>query len=129
MLAVVVALATHAAMYGPQAVQVGSATCAELVSSCALVQFGANARTATVATDPGSQNNPSLTRIENAINTGLAADLRQNLGGPFLQDIRFKLVRITLPGPVQEAVTKAQAAFAAVSVTTYAPGNNVVVGP
>jgi hypothetical protein len=154
-------------------IQVGSATCAELVSSCALVQFGANGAAAASASAAGgapAQTNASLTRIEDGINAGLAADLARNLGGPFLQEIRFKLVRVTLPGPVQDAVTKAQAAFAAVSeaqarvaqaqadaeankrrqdgynacpacaqidmikalppgVTTYAPGNDVVVGP
>jgi hypothetical protein len=94
--------------------QISTATCAELVSSCALVQLGANGQAAVPGAVP-TQNNASITRIEDGINAGLAADLDKNLGGPFLQDIRFKLVRVTLPGPVQDAVTKAQAAFAAVS--------------
>jgi hypothetical protein len=98
--------------------QLSTATCAELVSSCALVQFGANgavpASTPTVAA-AGAQNNANISKIEAALNETLAKDIERNLGGPFLQNIRFNLVRVTLPGPVQEAVTKAQAAFAAVS--------------
>jgi hypothetical protein len=98
--------------------QISTASCAELVSSCALVQFGANPNGQAVAAAvaaPAGQNNASISRIENAINDSLVADLARNLGGPFLQNIKFNLVRVTLPGPVQEAVTKAQAAFAAVS--------------
>jgi hypothetical protein len=95
--------------------QLGTASCAELVSSCALVQFGANGTQAPPAGTNGGQNNANISRIESAINTSLAGDIERNLGGPFLQNIRFNLVRVSLPGPVQEAVTKAQAAFAAVS--------------
>lgn len=94
--------------------QLSTATCAELVSSCALVKFGATpAGTPPDAT--GAQNNANISKIEAALNETLARDIERNLGGPFLQNIRFNLVRVTLPGPVQEAVTKAQAAFAAVS--------------
>ncbi|GIJ46775.1 hypothetical protein Val02_36610 [Virgisporangium aliadipatigenens] len=85
---------------------IGTATCAELVSSCALLQNS--------AANPEGQN-ATVSRIESAINAGLGADIERNLGGPFLQGIRFNLVRVTLPGPVQEAVTKAQAAYAGVS--------------
>lgn len=37
------------------------------------------------------------------------------LGGPYVTDLRFNLVRITLPDNVQKAVNDAQAAFAKVS--------------
>jgi hypothetical protein len=95
--------------------QVSTVTCAELVSSCALVQLGANGATPAPATQAGTQNNANISKIESAINSSLVGDIERNLGGPFLQNIRFNLVRVTLPGPVQESVTKAQAAFAAVS--------------
>lgn len=89
-------------------VQMDKVTCAELVSSCALVQ-----NTSTPITDRSESN--SITKVEQAINENLPRDLKQNLGGDFFQGIKFNLVRVTLPGPVQEAVTKAQAAFAGVS--------------
>lgn len=96
--------------------QLSTVSCAELVSSCALVQFGASGTTPpTTVPTAGNDNNANISKIEAALNTSLAADIERNLGGPFLQGIKFNLVRVTLPGPVQEAVTKAQAAFAAVS--------------
>jgi hypothetical protein len=99
--------------------QLSTVSCAELVSSCALVQFGANGAAAPTTTPTAAvgagQNNANISKIESALNESLAHDIERNLGGPFLQGIKFNLVRVTLPGPVQEAVTKAQAAFAAVS--------------
>jgi regulator of protease activity HflC (stomatin/prohibitin superfamily) len=133
-------------------IQLNQVTCAELVSSCALVQNGAGGGPAggPIVQTPG-QNNTNIAKIEQAIDDNLPQDLAKNLGGNFLQDIKFNLVRVTLPAPVQDAVTKAQAAFAAISeaqgydacpacaqidmikalppgVTTYAPGAGVAVG-
>jgi hypothetical protein len=53
--------------------------------------------------------------VQQAINDSLPHDLRANLGGDFFQNIKFNLVRVTLPSSVQDAVNKAQTAFAAVS--------------
>lgn len=99
-------------------IQVNNFRCAELVSSCALVQNGTNptstpASTATTAN--GQQNNSNIARVQSAINDTLPGDLKSNLGGDFFQNIKFNLVRVTLPTAVQDAVNKAQAAFAAVS--------------
>lgn len=98
--------------------QINSFRCAELVSSCALVQNSSNAQQAAVT--PGQQvkaqsNNANIAKVQNAINTSLAQDLRQTLGGDFITDIHFNLVRITLPENVQHAVDEAQAAFAQVT--------------
>lgn len=57
----------------------------------------------------------NLGRIQDSINTSLAADLQSTLGGPFITDVRFNLVRIALPTEVQSAINRAQAAFAAVT--------------
>jgi hypothetical protein len=100
-------------------IQINNFRCAELVSSCALVQNGAvgslqpPAATATAA--DGVQNNSNIARVQQSINDSLPGDLRANLGGDFFQHIMFNLVRVTLPGSVQDAVNKAQTAFAAVS--------------
>jgi hypothetical protein len=96
--------------------QVNSFRCAELVSSCALVQNAS----APAPAKPGSglqaqSNNANIAKVQNAINTSLAADLESTLGGRFVTDIHFNLVRVTLPGRVQDAVDRAQAAFAQVS--------------
>jgi regulator of protease activity HflC (stomatin/prohibitin superfamily) len=92
-------------------IQINQFGCAELVSSCSLVQNGPAGQPVT----NGGQNNTAIAKVEQAINTSLPQDLERNLGGSFFEGIKFNLVRVTLPGPVQEAVTKAQAAFAAVS--------------
>jgi regulator of protease activity HflC (stomatin/prohibitin superfamily) len=93
--------------------QVNSFRCAELVSSCALVQnnSGGSQQTSLKA----QSNNANIAKVQNAINTSLAQDLRQTLGADFLTGIHFNLARVTLPASVQQAVDSAQAAFAAVS--------------
>jgi hypothetical protein len=96
--------------------QVNSFRCAELVSSCALVQ---NASAPTQQRQKSGvqaeSNNANIAKVQNAINTSLAADLESTLGGKFVINIHFNLVRVTLPEKVQDAVDRAQAAFAQVS--------------
>ncbi|MFF5258724.1 SPFH domain-containing protein [Actinomadura viridis] len=92
--------------------QINSFRCAELVSSCALVQ---NASSQTRQGAQAQSNNANIAKVQTAINTSLAADLRSTLGGNFLTNIRFNLVKVALPDRVQEAVDRAQAAFAQVS--------------
>jgi regulator of protease activity HflC (stomatin/prohibitin superfamily) len=92
--------------------QINNFRCAELVSSCALVQNTSTQQS------PGLQvqaNNANITKVQTAINTSLVQDLQETLGGAFFNDIRFNLVRVTLPDNVQQAVNRAQAAFAQIS--------------
>lgn len=97
-------------------VQINSFRCAELVSSCALVQNGATSKPApTGATANGQANNTNIAKVQQAINDSLRADLRDTLGGDFFQNLKFNMVRVTLPTSVQDAVNKAQAAFAQVT--------------
>lgn len=91
--------------------QVGDFRCAELVSSCALVQNTANAAA------PAGNNNSNIAKVQDAINSSMAADLKNTLGDDFLTNIHFNLVKVTLPPNVQDAVNKAQAAYAKVSET------------
>lgn len=102
--------------------QVNNFPCAELVSSCALVQnsslsLGGSPATAPTAINKsaGRRNNVNIQQIQTAINSSLQTDLNSTLGGNYLINIRFNLVRITLPQNVQDAVNSAQAAFAKVS--------------
>lgn len=100
-------------------IQVNSFRCAELVSSCALVQNGAqngqNVVTSPVAGTGGQQNNTNIAKVQDAVNSSLPSDLKEMLGGDFFEGIKFNLARVTLPQTVQDAVNKAQAAYAAVS--------------
>src|SRR3954452_24951694 len=92
--------------------QVNSFRCSELVSSCALVQ---NSSLQSGSKTAVQSNNGNIAKVQNAINTSLVDDLKQTLGAAFLTDIHFNLSRVTLPKNVQEAVDRAQAAFANVS--------------
>ena len=93
--------------------QINSFGCAELVSSCALVQNRGSQQK--VSANGGKSNNGNIAQVQQSINTSLEQDLKQTLGGDYLVNIRFNLVRITLPVEVQDAVDKAQAAFAQVT--------------
>ncbi|MBC6458680.1 SPFH domain-containing protein [Actinomadura sp. HBU206391] len=96
--------------------QINSFRCAELVSSCALVQNTSAPRQTTQKSGLQAQsNNANIAKVQNAINTSLAVDLESTLGGKFVTNIHFNLVRVTLPDKVQESVDRAQAAFAQVS--------------
>jgi len=98
--------------------QVADFRCAQLVSSCALVQNSPTQPTLpTPVPAPGKTgaNNTNIAQIQNAINSSLLDDLKATLGGDFLTGIRFNLVKVTLPEEVQAAVNQAQAQFAKVS--------------
>ena len=98
-------------------IQISSFRCAELVSSCALVQNGAQRAPATPGNPDaaGQANNTNIAKVQEAVNSSLPKDLAEMLGGEFFEGIKFNLARVTLPATVQEAVNKAQAAYAAVS--------------
>jgi regulator of protease activity HflC (stomatin/prohibitin superfamily) len=93
--------------------QIGSFRCAQLVSSCALVQNNGNA--AAVVTSAIGQNNTNIAAVQEAVRKGLASDINATLGGTFLEGFQVNLVKVTLPDNVQKAVNDAQAAFAAVT--------------
>ncbi|GMA86617.1 hypothetical protein GCM10025868_18670 [Angustibacter aerolatus] len=100
--------------------EIGTFQCARLQASCALVQSGQNASAtgtaaAARAVTAAGQSTVNIRKIQDAINTSLAADLTTTLGGPFFTGVQFNLVKITLPTKVQDAINSAQAAFAAVS--------------
>ncbi|GAA3820557.1 hypothetical protein GCM10022226_46160 [Sphaerisporangium flaviroseum] len=92
--------------------QIGVFRCAELVSSCAFVENGAAQKAVRLSPQ---DNNATLTKVQNAVNSTLDRDLREMLGANFLTDLRFNLVKVTLPAQVQSSVDKAQAAFAGVA--------------
>lgn len=92
--------------------QIGNTRCADLVSSCALVQNNSGTNPATGAIPVGNVN---IAKIQDAINATLATDIKNTLGGDYLIGIQFSINKVTLPANVQTAVDQAQSAFAAVS--------------
>ncbi len=85
--------------------------CAELVSSCALVQ-NSSGKTGFAATKEGEAN---VQQVENNINEHLNSDLESTLGKKYFQNVQFRLSKVELPLKIQEAIDGAQAAFARVS--------------
>jgi regulator of protease activity HflC (stomatin/prohibitin superfamily) len=93
---------------------IGGVSCAELVSSCALVQNTGSQRAAAKALN-NTNNQSNIARIQEVVQEGLAADLRNTLGRDYFKQIKFNLKVVKLPAKVQAAVNSAQAAFAQVS--------------
>lgn len=97
---------------------VAGVQCADLVSSCALVQNSQGAPTGQQVSTlvRGKNNQANVAKVQGDIATGLAADLKSTLGGVvFFRNISFKLTKVSLPPKVQGAIDDAQSAFAAVS--------------
>lgn len=92
--------------------QIGNFPCSELQASCALVQNGGNLQQVSAS---AGKSNLNIAKIQDSINTSLASDLTQTLGGPFITGVRFNLAKISLPSQLQEAINRAQAAFAGVT--------------
>jgi regulator of protease activity HflC (stomatin/prohibitin superfamily) len=89
--------------------EVGAFQCAEIVTACQLVQ-----RVRARPGEPVSSKSAAL--IERRINRSLEDDLAGALGGRYFVGVHFRLVRVTLPPAVQNAVTAAQAGSAQVHV-------------
>jgi regulator of protease activity HflC (stomatin/prohibitin superfamily) len=87
--------------------EIGAFDCAELVASCALVR--PSTRHAAAPT------RSALRRIEEGIDRSLANDIVATISQPYIRDLRFRLVRVTLPGTVQTAIDEAQAEYANVN--------------
>jgi hypothetical protein len=95
---------------------VSGVSCADLVSSCALVQNQGQAGTQQVqAKAKGNANKSNVARLQSAVEEGLGRDLETTLGRPYFKNIKFNLQRVILPSRVQAAIDQAQSAFAAVS--------------
>jgi regulator of protease activity HflC (stomatin/prohibitin superfamily) len=94
--------------------EISKFSCAQLVSSCALVQ---NSTEVAAAKTGRSDNAGNIAAVQNAINASLASDLHSALGGDYFTGLRFNISRITLPTNIQNAVNDAQAAYAKVSQT------------
>lgn len=95
---------------------ISGVTCAELVSSCALVQNSTQlASQAAKDLATGKVNQQNIQRIQDEVATNLKSDLKSTLGEDYFRDIKFQISSVTLPAKVQSAIDDAQSAFAQVS--------------
>jgi regulator of protease activity HflC (stomatin/prohibitin superfamily) len=108
--------------------QVGAFDCAALVTACSLVRRLDNA-------SQRGDSNRNTAMIQDRINASFESDLAGALGGRYIVDVHFRLVRVTLPPDVQRAVDDTQAASADVHVSqerlrqgTYEARRNELLG-
>lgn len=94
---------------------ISGVSCAELVSSCALVQNSTAGATKTAALTQARANKNNIAQVEKEVNEGLQVDLNTTLKGNYYEGVEFKLTKVDLPKQVQDAVNNAQSAFATVS--------------
>lgn len=92
-------------------VSIGSVRCADLVASCALVLNGGGKIDASKI----GLGNLNLAKIEQDISSSLGDDLTRTLGGNYLVGVKFNLAKIDIDQKVQDAISTAQANFAAIS--------------
>lgn len=92
---------------------IAGVSCAELVSSCALVQNSNLTQTVSLSQSKANLNN--VNAVQEKVNAGLQTDLNNTLQDPYFKNVRFKLTHVDLPGEVQRAIDKAQASFAQVT--------------
>lgn len=83
--------------------------CADLIASCSLVQNGGGR----VVVRGDTQSN--VTKIQKAVQDGLAEDLDETLRQRYFGNVQFRLSRVVLPDQIQAAINEAQSAFAQVS--------------
>lgn len=97
---------------------ISGVTCAELVSSCALVQNNSNLAFAQQSKlSEGHSNQTNTQRVQQAVEDGFKQDLEETLGEEYYDpdSIRFVLAGVQLPPKVQDAISTAQSSFAQVS--------------
>ena len=86
--------------------EVGGFDCAQIIASCELVRPSKR---------PRLGSGSAIRAIEARIDQSLSDDLLSTIGQPYFRDLRFRLVRVSLPQPVQKAIDEAQAEYANVS--------------
>mgnify|MGYP002073350498 CR=1 FL=1 len=90
--------------------QIGAVNCADLVSSCALVQ-SSNNQQQFVVTDATS-NEKNFNKIQQNVQQQIEEGIAEALGDTYLSDFKVQLTKVTLPENVQSAIDVAQASFA-----------------
>lgn len=94
--------------------QIGATNCADLVSSCALVQSSAEGAEASVKFTP-KDTRSNFTDIQNAVQEEIETGVKSALGGEYLTGFKVQLTKVTLPNQVQGAIDAAQSNFAQIS--------------
>lgn len=92
--------------------EIGSVNCADLISSCALVQSSGEVDLAALAERDNSGN---FNRIQKNVQAQIDSGVLRALGEEYLRGFRVQLTKVTLPKDVQVAINQAQASFAQIA--------------
>jgi len=95
--------------------EIGNVECSDLVASCSLAANSSAQAAAAAVVDPDANGNQTINQVQQAVNDGFTKDIDDVLGVPILIHPRFVLSKVDLPKNVQDAINKAQAAFAGVT--------------
>ena len=82
--------------------ELGKNRCAALNAACAVIKGG----------DDVKDTDQNIVQVQTGVERTLAADLNDTLGGPYFQNVRFRLQQIRLPAQLEEAIAKANSARA-----------------
>jgi hypothetical protein len=74
-----------------------------------------NSQQATQQLAKGKVNQNNVQRVQDAVVGSLNQDIKSTLGQDYFKNIKFNLTTVTLPRRVQDAIDRAQSAFAQVS--------------
>lgn len=94
--------------------QIGSVNCADLVSSCALVQSSVEGAEANIKFTP-KDTRSNFEKIQDNVQTEIETGVRAALGAEYLTGFKVQLTKITLPKQVQGAIDAAQSNFAQIA--------------
>lgn len=89
--------------------EIGQYNCADLVSSCALIQSQGQVDLSKIN---GEANSRNFQAVQDAIQNRLATGINSALGGEYLNQFQFRLAKVRLPTNVQGSIDNAQASFA-----------------
>ena len=91
---------------------IGRYRCVQLNNTCAYIQ---DRDAATGRQDLDQDNSQNLSKVQDEIGTTLERNLRTTLGGPYFEDVQFRVVQVRFDERVQESITSATAARADVA--------------
>lgn len=92
--------------------QIGSVNCADLVSSCALVQSSTQQANLQLTAQDNQEN---FAAIQKAVQEQIGVGVESALGEEYLTGFKVQLTKVTLPKSVQAAIDTAQASFAEIA--------------
>ena len=82
--------------------ELGKNRCAALNAACAVIKGG----------DDIADTDQNIVQVQTGVERTLADDLNETLGGPYFENVRFRLQQIRLPAQLEEAIAKANSARA-----------------